>query len=71
MTKDSIQGDIENEFLSPEQYCAKLENYIKIEMKHYRDGKAAALDKDNLALISDRMKTAKAELDEMKAGMAG
>jgi len=35
-------------------------------MKNFREAKAAGLDKENLGLISERMKLAKAELDEMK-----
>ena len=69
--KESIEGDVASEFLTPQQYLANVEAYLVYETDNFKNASKAGLDEENINLIVKRIKDIKTEIKEMKADMAG
>jgi hypothetical protein len=62
MTQESVQSDIQNEFMTAQDYLASCKAYYKYELENYKKAQAARIDAENLALIKDRVEVVKEEI---------
>jgi len=67
MVKESIESDIQNEFLTPEGYLAKIKEYYDLELANFKQANKDGLDKANLSFIMDRLETVKKEIKDFES----
>lgn len=75
MKAESIQSDIQNEFLTQQGYLDQCKEYYKAELANLKKAQVAGVDADNIQLIKNRIETVKQEIvdavEYMKAEAAG
>lgn len=71
MNKESTEEDINGGFLSIDGYLAQLKKYCAYEVANLKGAQGAGIGAEHLELIQDRIDTAKSEMADMQAGMAG
>jgi hypothetical protein len=51
MAKESLESDFENRLITPQEYIAKIESYIKYENRNLKNAKKDKLDSDHIIMI--------------------